>query len=139
MLLKNFRFEENYAIVYGDDWLDLHNDYDLQVLCYNALSNRVELRWNRAIDHSVKATYSQVRLSFCNVLLLKTAFQATLDCMSDAPILEFVGFLHPDDIELMEGCLLQEESDSSYHIIFRFANGLAVKCFSEELICDVAD
>ena len=137
MRLTNFQVEDNYAIRSGDTWLDLHNDYDFSGAHYDPASNNLTLTWKRTSQHSDLAEASRLVIWFRHVQFLKMELQQATDVAS-AETLEFLGFLHPDDCEVMSGCLLQEEADESYHLIVRFENGHTIKCFCDEADCEMS-
>ena len=138
MNLTNFAIEANYAIRSGKHWFDLHNDYDFSEFKYNPSINCAILCWVKSkLNAKNTQKITKITLNFIKVLVLKTEFGVVSEKCSDANTLAFVGFLHPDDLEVMNGCLTQDESDASYHLIFQFESGLAIKCFSEAVICQL--
>lgn len=52
--------------------------------------------------------------------------------------LSFMGYLHPDDLAVMNGFLLEESSSSSHHMIFAFEGGFVLKIFAEEAMFEVS-
>jgi hypothetical protein len=138
MKLSNFEIGDNYAISMDSAWLDLHNDYDFKTYQYDATTSSAVLLWVRSkLGPSETSLAQNIAVRFVNVKLLKIELLAGAAISADAETLSFLGFLHPDDLEVMDGCLTQEESDSTYHMIFRFENGLSIKCFSETVTCDL--
>jgi len=138
MKLSNFEIGDNYAINMGSTWLDLHNDYDFETYQYDATTNSVFLLWVRSkLRPSETSAAQKIVVRFTDVKLLKTDFSVSTVASADAETLTFLGFLHADDLEIMDGCLTQEESDSTYHMIFRFESGLSIKCFSEIVTCEL--
>jgi len=138
MKLSNFSIGDDYAISMGPTWLDLHNDYDFETIQYNVAANSAVLVWVRSrLNPSENSLAKKITVRFEAVKLLKMELQANDGASDDAGILAFVGYLHPEDLDVMDGCLTQEESDSAYHMIFRFENGLSIKCFSEAVTCQL--
>lgn len=135
MRLFNFRVEDNYAIRIHDLWLDLHNDYNFAGAHYDPTFNNLTMTWQRASQHSALAGARRLLILFRKVQFLKMELLNEGADVASAETLEFVGFLHPDDRDVMGGCLLQEEADESYHMIFRFENQFAIKCFCDEVDC----
>lgn len=134
----NFNIGANYAICMGPIWLDLHNDYDFEKYEYDPHANNALFSWSRSKSRSAEpGTAQKLMLRFDKLTLSKTEYMADSSLVADATTLAFLGFLHPDDLNVMDGCLTQDESDSTYHIIFRFENGLAIKCFSETVTCEL--
>jgi hypothetical protein len=137
MQWQDFEIADMHAIKSGTALLDLHNDYDFQSICFNASTNSVSLSWKRAAVYSPAAVATHITVRFENVQIFKTELLQVSAVATDSLVLNFVGFLHPDDLNVMDGCLLQEETDASYHAIFCFENGLSIKCHSESVICDM--
>lgn len=139
MKLVNFKICDNYAISMGSIWLDLHNEYNFEGYRYDVTTNSVILLWSLSgLGRPAEALLAQkVTIRFVGVDLLKTKLLSGADDSAGAGILSFLGFLHPDDLEIMDGCLTQEESGPAYHMIFRFENGLSIKCFSEKVTCEI--
>jgi hypothetical protein len=136
MRLTNFSIEDNYAIKSGDAWIDLHNDYDFTGVEYDLESNCLAMKWKRATKHSTIASASQLVVWFRQLQFLRLELIEDAQDILSAKTLEFVGFLHQDDVDVMSGCLSQEEADESFHLIFRFENTFAIKCFCREVECN---
>lgn len=135
MHLSNFVIEDGYAVRLGETWLDLHNDYEFEALHYSPLSNNVVMIWNRAAKHSQLASVARLEMRFRNLLFVRVESVEGPGGSSDAATLSFIGFLHPDDIDVNIGFLSQEEADETYHLICRFENGCTIKCFAFEAYC----
>ncbi len=138
MKMSNFEIGDNYAISMGSIWLDLHNDYDFETYWYDATTNSTVLLWVLSKQHPPEVSLAQkISIRFTSVKLLKTDLLTDAEISADAETVAFLGFLHPDDLDVMDGCLTQRESDSTYHMIFRFENGLSIKCFAETVTCEL--
>ncbi|GEM_PF-2062071 len=138
MQLSNFAIGDNYAICIGPTWFDLHNDYDFEKYEYDPYANCAVFSWARTTFRaSDPEIVRRLTLRFDNLTILKTEFVAESQNNTDVKTLTFVDFLHSDDLNVMDGCLTQNKSYSTYHIIFRFQNGLAIKCFSRTVTCEL--
>lgn len=136
MKRMNFSIEKNSSITVDGSSLDLHNDYDFLELNYEPRVSKVSLLWKKVEGDWVKETLSQkLRIVFNQVSIFKTQVNVDSNEQVDRLTLSFVGYLHPEDIDTMDGCLDELESNDSYHIIFGFENGLAIKLYSEEVKC----
>lgn len=131
----NFLVDSNYALDVDGHHIDLHNNFDFESVEYSTKQNRVSLTWAKAIGDWVQIDVpANVKIVFDNVLLLKVQ---TDDCdkNDDKGTLSFIGYLHPEDVDLMDGCLDESEATSTYHMIIAFEGGLAIKIFSEKAVC----
>ena len=134
MNLVNFETSEGYAIRMGSTWIDLHNDYDFETCLYDTASRSAILSWvrsSRASSHLAQ----KVSLRFVDLRVFKVELLEGCVEPDDARTLNFLGFLHPDDLEIMDGYLDQEESDPTYHMILRFEDGLSIRCFAKTATC----
>jgi len=137
MLLTNFKVEENYAIFSDGKFLDLHNDFDFVGFDYDSQTNCVKLNWVRA-KHTTENTHVfNVTLRCHSTRLFKVELPEDQYDDTSAKTLEFLGFLHPDDLDVMSGCLLQEEANDDYHLILRFESGCAIKIYGSEVNCEL--
>lgn len=134
MRLKDLEMVRGYAIRVGECEADLHNDYEFESLQYDVATQSVRLTWFRSI-HASNVLPVKVTVLFERISLFKIEFDSLEEAKCDAGTLKFLGFLHPDDREIMDGYLEQEEADSTYHIILGFENGLSVKCYAETVSC----
>lgn len=75
-----------------------------------------------------------VQIIFDNVALLKLQTEDN-DKNNGKETLSFIGYLHPNDVDLMDGCLDEDEANPTYHMIIAFEGGLAIKIFSESAVC----
>jgi len=136
----NFAVTANHSITVDHKHvLDLHNDFDFNSLIYDANLGQVSLSWTKSEgDWVAEAVPQKIKMNFDGVSFFSTQIIPKEHDKSDRLTLSFVGYLHPEDIGLMDGCLDERESDWSYHMIFSFENGLAVKIYSDQVRCSVA-
>lgn len=129
----NFKIQSNHAIDIGNSILDLHNNYDFNGLTYNVPLNTIRFSWIKTdADWVPKDHPANIQVIFEGVKFFKTYFNTTeQQAESDKLTLSFVGYLHPDDVDIMDGCLDEKEASNEFHIIFSFENGLSIKIYSE--------
>lgn len=131
----NFLVDNNYALDVDGRHIDLHNNFDFENVEYSIKKNRVSVSWVKTIGDWVQADEPEhVRIVFENVLFFKIQTGSS-GTHKDRRTLSFIGYLHPEDVELMDGCLDESEATFTYHMIFVFEDGLAIKIFSDKATC----
>jgi hypothetical protein len=138
MKLLHFSVEHNHGLLCGSERLDLHNDYDFDGFDYDANSNSAVFAWSRAKEASRTAVYQTILLRFSHLSILRIEMPAEPNSPDDSHTLAFIGFLHPDDLHVMNGCLTQAESNETYHMIFRFLSNASFKCYSDTVTCELS-
>jgi len=132
---KNFLIEDNYAFILEGVHIDLHNNFDFISLIYSIEKNLITLNWKKAVGDWVKHDeFKNIRLIFKEILSFNLLDNNSANQNSDT--VSSVGYLHPDDIEFMGGCLDEQESDETYHMIFIFEGGMKLKIFAEEVFLE---
>lgn len=127
----NFLVDSNYALDVGGQHIDLHNNFDFKGLEYSTNSNQVCLSWIKSVGDWVPTDEVEgFKIIFENALLLKVQGSIS-EVPSTRKNLSFIGYLHPEDVELMDGCLDESEATSDHHMIFVFENNFAIKIFSD--------
>lgn len=53
--------------------------------------------------------------------------------------LSFIGFLHPDQEEIMDGCVDEHEATEEFHFIVGFEDGGALKVYADEVFVELRD
>lgn len=135
MKKTNFLIENNYALNIEGKHLDLHNNFDLIKLEYLITRNSFSLSWSRTNGEWVQPKDPEhIRIVFENVSFLKLSPSTSWN-HEDQKTLSFIGYLHPEDAELMDGCLDENEADSTYHMIISFQDGFAIKVLSASATC----
>lgn len=131
----NYLVDSNYALDVDGRHIDLHNNYDFKSVKYSTRKNRVSVTWTKVTgDWVQKDVPEHVQIVFDNVAFFKVRTD-DYDKNNDKGTLSFIGYLHPDDVDLMDGCLDEGEANSTYHMIIAFEGGLAIKIFSENTVC----
>jgi len=131
----NFIVIDNYAIKVNGQHIDLHNNFDLKKIEYSIEENRISLTWTCTKgDWIPNDKIKSVKINFEEILFLKVELGKD---NSDQKSLLFIGYLNPEDIDVMDGCLDEDESTLDYHMIMAFDNGLVIKIFSESVFCKI--
>jgi len=131
----NFLVDSNYALDVGGRHIDLHNNFDFESIEYSIRQNRLSMTWAKVTGDWVQIDVPEyVKIEFDNVVFLKIQTDS-YDKNDDKGTLSFIGYLHPEDVDLMDGCLDESEANSNYHMIIAFEGGLAIKIFSEKAVC----
>lgn len=132
MRAENFFIIGSVAIEYNGSYLDLHNNFDFTALSYEVSTRRVVLEWNKNLGEWARAeNYERLKLLFENVSIFCIHPRNSSQPFSEDDCLSYIGYLHPDDIELMEGFLPPEQSENNYHLVLSFESGLVIKLYSE--------
>lgn len=136
MKKTNFHIEDNCYILIKNSALDLHNDFSFVGMHYYPIENQIKLYWvKQKGDWIASDLPNMLELVFDDISFYKTSFNCINNRLEDASVLAFIGYLHPNDIEVMDGCLDEKESDESYYMILGFENGFSVKIFSKRVEC----
>jgi hypothetical protein len=136
MKLVDFSIDENHGLCVGACQVDLHNDYNFTGFKYDPCNNFAEFQWLRADTASPLALHRTVILRFIELRVFFAAMEYRADTVNDSETLDFIGFLHSEDVDVMNGCLTQSEADSTYHLIIRFLNGMTFKCYANSVTCE---
>lgn len=136
----NFSIVEAHAVEVDGLFLDLHNDFEFTGLSCDSELGRVSLFWERSRESCVtKGAPARLSIVFDAVSLFKVNFVSGGHGALEGRTLQFVGYLHPEDVETMNGCLDERESSDDFHIVFGFENGLSVKLYSDLVSAAVAE
>lgn len=134
MRAENFLVIDSVAIEYDGSYLDLHNNFDFTALTYEVSTRRVALEWRKnSGEWARNENYEKFKLLFENVSVFYVYTRNSSKPFSEDDCLSYIGYLHPDDVELMEGFLPPEQSGNDYHLIFGFESGLVIKLYSENI------
>ena len=139
MKKENFSIEGNYALSANGCHIDLHNNFDFMGFSYDALSSSLTLNWVKTEGAWVGSDeLSKVEIKFETVTFLKVHRNSINNEDADSSkTLALLGYLHPDDVDTMDGSLDEREANSDYHMIFLFEDSLAIKVFSSCAICRI--
>jgi len=131
----NFLVDSNHALDIGGRHIDLHNNFDFKNIEYSTEKNILSLSWVKTKGDWVQSNeFEGLQIVFEDVLFLKIQGNVS-STLADRKTLSFIGYLHPEDEELMDGCLDESEANPTYHMIFSFENSLAIKIFSNKAVC----
>lgn len=135
MLLENFKIVDSIAIEFVGAYLDLHSNFDFINLAYNIDERVAELDWKKCSGEWAKLEqYSKLKLIFKTVELFSVNPRECKKPFSEDDSLSYIGYLHPEDLSMMEGFLPPEQADDNYHMILGFESGLAIKLYSESVL-----
>lgn len=137
---ENFIVEANYALNFKGQHIDLHNNFDFVGFKYSSETNSLSLLWLKAEGEWIRSDeFNKVEMAFKNVKFLKVSGdELKKGDVDSSKTLALLGYLHPDDVERMDGSLDEGAANSDYHMIFLFENDLAIKVYSSRVICNVA-
>jgi len=135
MLLENFKLIDSIGIELDGVYLDLHSNFDFVKLSYDIDGRCVEFDWNKnAGDWAHKEQFERLKLIFKSVDIFCVHPRDSEKPFSEDDCLSYIGYLHPDDLSLMNGFLPPEQSEENYHMILGFESGLVVKIFSKSVV-----
>ncbi len=106
---------------------DLHNDFCFVGLRLAPIRRIVTLEFN-----SLCGDCQGLALDFSSVSVIRVSGVANDIPVGEDGCLDSFGYLHPDDLDVMDGFLPESSATESYHMIFIFRGGLAVKIYAEE-------
>ncbi|MBU3057894.1 hypothetical protein [Pseudomonas indica] len=140
MRLENFKIIDSIAIEYGGYYLDLHNNFNFVGLVYDVPRQRIELEWNKNLgEWSRNERYEKIKLTFDAVSVFCVRARDQAKPFSEDECLSYIGYLHPDDMDVMDGFLPVGQSSDDYHVILGFEGGLVIKLYSRiarvEVLC----
>lgn len=132
MLLKNFKIIDSIAIEFENDYLDLHSNFDFLSMLYNVENRTVELNWAKCSGEWAKhEKYKNLQLVFNFVDIFCVHPRDSEKSFSEDDSLSYIGYLNPNDLEVMEGFLPPEQSKDDYHMVLGFESGLVLKIYSK--------
>lgn len=125
---RNFKIVDSIALVFGDFYLDIHNDYDVVNISISIRQNslieisfeRLNERWvNKNNPNKLKLIFDQIKyLDYSENLLVN--FSSTI---------EDIGFKDKDDIDY-DWIMSEDQSNIESNIFFRFEDGSYIKIYS---------
>jgi len=132
MHCQNFEItDDNIGIIFDDDYFDLHNEYDLTSHTYNEELKEAQFTW-RKVNES-----KQITLCFRDVTLYKTNPRDPSIPESEDLTISFIGFLHPDEIDVMDGYASNSDFIAGNHFIIGLESEAAFKVGAESAICTI--
>lgn len=119
---RNFSIASTIDILSGSQLYDLHNDFDFMGINFEVSSSYLTLLWANNRE--------ELRICFQLVKFLRMkGFDEAMPRQEDSR-LSFMGYLHPDDVDLMDGFLTEDLASENHHLIFCFEGGLSMKVFA---------
>lgn len=106
---------------------DLHNDFSFDGLCFTPTTRKAEIAFKCRTSQSITLVITFEAVSVFRIFGLKMDMPFDED-----ECLDCLGYLHPDDLDVMDGFLPEDASAEDYHMIFIFRGGLVLKLFAEE-------
>jgi len=132
MQLIDFKIVDSMALEKDSYYFDLHSNYDFVGLSYNVVNQQVVLEWKKSTENWAKnERYQNLKLIFDSVSLFCISPRDDEKPLSEDNCLSHIGYLHPDDMELMEGFLPADQSGDNYHLVIGFESNLVVKVYSK--------
>lgn len=129
----NFAIEKSSSFMVPGRVLDVHNNFDFSNLDYSILDDVLILSWVKTKGEWVpEDEVNEFDLIFERIHLLK--IDGVLGAIDSANRnLSYCGYLHPDDINVMDGCLDEHESEFNYHLIFVFDGNFTLKLYADKV------
>lgn len=118
---KNFIVKSTIEIESSGKTYDLHNDFDCNRILLDPMSSSLTLSWVSRLG----GTHVQICFEKIELLVLR-GIDAMVPRKEDRR-LSFLGFAHPEDMDLMDGFLPEDLAGDDYHFIVSFEGGIALK------------
>lgn len=136
MELIEFQLRDQIALLTtGGDYFDLHSNFDFINLEYDIINKSVIFSWKKSIGSWAKEEkVSNIHMKFQEVSFFSIHQKHLLkntDCDSN---LSFIGYLHPEDSEITNGCLSTNSEHKNFHIILGFESGMSIRIFAKAVI-----
>ena len=122
---RNFSITSTIELASQGQSYDLHNDFDAIKVELDIANNLITIFWRSLRCQNALAS---IRFEGLQSLALK-GFDISMPREEDRR-LSFMGYLHPDDVEIMDGFLPEEGPMKDSPMIFCFEGGLAIKVFA---------
>src|SRR3954463_16024954 len=117
---RDFRIKDDIYVCARDRIFDVHNDYKFSCFYYDASKQWARLTWAAlSSDAALPLTFEGIR--FIKIKEADDGYPRR-----EAQSTSFIGFLHPDDIETMDG-FLPDDGDEQAHFIVGFQDSSAIK------------
>jgi len=113
--------------------LDIHNNFDFRKFEFAIVDDEITLSWLKTEgDWVAENEVNGFDLVFHGIQLFKV--EGKLDGPNTESLnLSHFGYLHPDDFDVMDGCLDEHESELNYPMIFVFSSGLSLKLYAKKV------
>ena len=126
MRLVNFSIYKNYLLKIEQIEIDMHNDFDFKGHQFHEQKKVLKLKFSKSTGKWVhKIEVNNFALLFEGVDFWKEKAGKKDSSRQDQETVEFIGYLHPDEIDVMDGFL--DSYVKNYHMIIGFSNNGAIK------------
>lgn len=132
MILENFHIHNDVGLKIESHLVDLHSNYLFCGFSYVLMEKRVVLDWRKRDDHWAKEEpFARLRMIFNDVSYFSVKSREQCKPFSEDSCLAFIGYLHPEDKEIMNGFLPKEKAKGNYDMILVFESDFAIKLYAE--------
>ena len=134
---KNFTVTSPISIQIGKAHVDLHNDFEFHQLVFDLSERKCLLIWSDE-KNDASVARDHLRITFHNVKIFSVRERQPEYPLKEDQNLSFVGYLHPDDLSIMNGFLPEENSSNNFHMIFGFESGFSIKLYADEVTAELS-
>ncbi|MBI2513569.1 MAG: hypothetical protein HYV96_16500 [Opitutae bacterium] len=132
-----FAIDQEIAIRSGEQYFDLHNDFDFVGLDYRPAARTAILRWKRGTGSWVPANApAELVLTFHDVANFAVRRRDDEMPRSEDDCLQSMTFTPPEFVTDFESCFGGYRSPDE-HIAFLFQSGAALKVWAQRAILEV--
>lgn len=135
MELIGFKLQDQIAILTNDGYyFDLHSNFDFTNLEYDAINKIIIFTWKKSIGNWAKEEkIGNIQIKFQDVSFFVVHQKKYIKKTDNDQTLSFIGYLHPEDLDINDGSLLTNREHKSFHIILGFESGMSVRIFANEV------
>lgn len=127
----NFRLVDQVYVEHMGVRYDLHNNYNFKGVSYDPVAMSVVLEWTKSEGAwAQKEVLSGLQLVYQGVSIFLIHSPHPGLTGHGGCDLGFMGYLHPDDIGVMDGFLFPRDARPGFHMVFGFDNDLSIKLYS---------
>ncbi|MBK9929182.1 MAG: hypothetical protein IPP04_04835 [Saprospiraceae bacterium] len=118
----NFEIEDNYALTYLGQHIDLHNNYDLVGYDYKIVDRQLVLTWTKSLgDWTKESDFARLTLIHSNVFFLKIGYDnKENEFPNDDKCLGGISYFPSTDRETNDGLISQGKPNDEDDIIYIF-------------------
>lgn len=128
MILHGFSFDWDSVIKVEERHHDLHNDYLLAGLDYDALTRGLKIHWTRSTGDWVSGSLPRgLTLEFENVFVFRVREPAEGEAIVEDLTLNQMGFMWNSMREDMDGVAAAAPGEACTDLVFCFMSGLSIK------------
>ena len=125
-MIRNFLVTSEICVETNGVRFDLHNDFEFMGFRFDAVMSVLSLKWQEVNSKDRKF----LAIDFVDLKYLALdGLDADMPRKEDKT-LSFIGYLHQDSPEVMDGFLPEEMASPTHHLIIKFLGGLTIKVFS---------